>query len=87
VFEPNRWLLWAKPDSPWAWKLVPLEGSRTRVVSRLKARDVWRKPLSAMLSLILLEFGDFPMIRRVLKGIKVRAEGMEPAPSAAAPAR
>jgi uncharacterized protein YndB with AHSA1/START domain len=74
AFEKNQWLLWAKPDSTWAWKLVPLEGGRTRVVSRLKALYVWRRPLSAILSLILLEFGDFPMIRRVLKGIKARAE-------------
>jgi hypothetical protein len=26
------------------------------------------------LTLVLLEFGDFPMMRRVLKGIKLRAE-------------
>jgi hypothetical protein len=74
AFETNEWLLWAKPDSTWAWKLVPLPGGRTRVISRLKALYVWRRPLSASLSLILLEFGDFPMIRRVLKGIKARSE-------------
>jgi hypothetical protein len=27
-----------------------------------------------MLTLVLLEFGDFAMMRRVLKGIKARAE-------------
>jgi len=27
-----------------------------------------------MLTLVLLEFGDFPMMRRVLTGIKARAE-------------
>jgi hypothetical protein len=30
----------------------------------------------AIFTLVLLEFGDFPMMRRVLKGIKVRAERM-----------
>jgi hypothetical protein len=25
---PNRWMLWAKPHSTWAWKLVPIEGGR-----------------------------------------------------------
>ena len=25
AFEQNRWMLWAKPHSTWAWKLVPLE--------------------------------------------------------------
>jgi len=67
-------LLWDKPDSTWAWMLVPLEGGRTRLVSRLKVRYAWERPASAILSLVLLEFGDFPMMRRVMKGIKARAE-------------
>jgi hypothetical protein len=74
AFVLNQWLLWEKPDSTWAWKLVPLEGGRTRLISRLKQRYPWEKPGSAILSLILLEFGDFAMMRRVLKGIKARAE-------------
>ena len=74
AFALNEWLLWEKPDSTWAWKLIPLEGGRTRLITRLKQRYVWEKPGSAILSLVLLEFGDFPMIRRVMKGIKARAE-------------
>jgi hypothetical protein len=31
AFEPDRTLLWAKPDSTRAWLLVPLDGERTRV--------------------------------------------------------
>jgi hypothetical protein len=26
LFEPNQWLLWAKPQSTWAWTLTPVEG-------------------------------------------------------------
>ena len=74
AFATNQWLLWAKPDSTWAWKLIPLVGGRTRLVSRLKARYPWETPGSAMLTLVLLEFGDFPMMRRVMNGIKARAE-------------
>src|SRR4029453_7151450 len=74
AFEKNEWLIWEKPDSTWAWKLIPLEGGRTRVISRLKQRYVWERPASAILTLVLLEFGDFAMMRRVLKGIKARAE-------------
>jgi hypothetical protein len=74
AFATNEWLLWEKPDSTWAWKLVPLEGGRTRLVCRLKQRYAWETPGSAILTLVLLEFGDFPMMRRVLRGIKVRAE-------------
>jgi hypothetical protein len=76
AFATHEWLLWEKPDSTWAWKLLPLDGRRTRLISRLKARYAWEKPGSAILTLVLLEFGDFPMIRRVLKGIKARAERM-----------
>jgi hypothetical protein len=36
AFERDRWLLWAKPHSTWAWTLTPLEGGRTRLVTRLK---------------------------------------------------
>jgi hypothetical protein len=76
AFAINEWLLWEKPDSTWAWKLVPLEGGRTRLISRLKQQYAWKTPGSAILILVLLEFGDFPMMRRVLKGIKARAEGL-----------
>jgi hypothetical protein len=74
AFEQNEWLLWEKPDSTWSWRLVPLDGGRTRLVTRLKQRYPWDRPGSAFLTLVLLEFGDFPMMRRVLRGIKVRAE-------------
>jgi hypothetical protein len=72
--EPDEWLLWTKPDSTWAWKLTPLDGDRTRLVARLKQRYQWERPTAALLALVLLEFGDFPMMRRMLTGIKARAE-------------
>jgi hypothetical protein len=74
AFAIHEWLLWEKPDSTWAWKLIPLQGGRTRLICRLKARYAWEAPTSAILSLVLLEFGDFPMMRRVMQGIKARAE-------------
>lgn len=75
AFVPPEWMLWTKPDSTWAWKLVPIDGGgATRLVTRLKAGYEWRSPSSALLSLVLLEFGDFPMMRRMLRGLKQRAE-------------
>jgi hypothetical protein len=74
AFETNRWLLWEKPDSTWAWKLIPLPDGRTRLVTRLKQRYQWESPAMALFTLLLLEFGDFPMMRRVLQGIKLRAD-------------
>jgi hypothetical protein len=74
AFETNRWLLWAKPDSTWVWRLILLEGGRTRLITRLKQRYQWESPAMAVMTLVLLEFGDFPMMRRLLPGIKARAE-------------
>ncbi len=75
AFEPNHCMLWEKPDSTWAWKLVPLEGARTRLITRLKERYTWRSsPLNAFLSLILMEFADFPMMRKLLLNVRNRAE-------------
>ena len=75
AFEEPSWLLWEKPHSTWAWKLTRLDGERTRLVVRLKDRYQWRSnPGAALLSLVLFEFGDFPMMRRLLLGLKRRAE-------------
>jgi len=79
AFEKNHWLLWSKPDSTWAWRLLPGAPGETRLVTRLKQRYAWETPGMAAFTLVLLEFGDFPMMRRMLKGIKSRAERMDAA--------
>jgi hypothetical protein len=44
-------------------------------VTRLKERYPWRtSPPLALLTLVLFEFGDFPMMRKLLLGIRRRAE-------------
>lgn len=73
-FAVNSWLLWRKPDSTWVWTLTDLGNGGTRLVTRVRAVHDWAKPLSAALSVLLMEFGDFAMMRRMLLGIKVRAE-------------
>ena len=74
AFEPGSYLVWAKPDSTWAWTLTAEPNGGTRLVTRLRGRYEWDTPGRALASMILLEFGDFPMMRRMLKGIKQRAE-------------
>ena len=75
AFEANRWLLWAKVDSTWAWQLTPIDGGHTRLVARLKERYPWRaSPGLALLTMVMFEFGDFPMMRQLLLGIRRRAE-------------
>jgi uncharacterized protein YndB with AHSA1/START domain len=73
-FELNRWLLWTKPESSWVWQLTPTANGATRLVSRVHAARDWRKPGMALLGVVLMEFGDFAMFRRMLLGIKERAE-------------
>jgi hypothetical protein len=72
-FQAPRWMLWRTPSSSWAWRLVPLPDGRTRLVTRLHAVYDWRH-FSTVLWMPLMEFGDFPMMRRMLRGIRERAE-------------
>ena len=75
-FEVGEWLLWTKPDSTWAWRLTPAGRGGTRLVTRIHAVYDWRHPLMALLGVLLMEFGDFAMQRRMLHGIKTRAESL-----------
>jgi hypothetical protein len=72
--DPNRLLLWTKPDSAWVWQLTSPEAGRTRLVTRVHAARDWRRPGMALLGVLLMELGDFAMMRRMLLGIKERAE-------------
>jgi hypothetical protein len=74
-FDRNRWLLWRKPDSTWAWRFEPTPEGGTRLVTRLKGQYDLEHPTSALLSMFLLEWGDFPMMRRLLLSVRARAEG------------
>ena len=72
-FAVPRWMLWRTPSSSWAWRLVPLPDGGTRLITRLHAVYDWRR-VSTALWMPLMEFGDFPMMRRMLRGIRERAE-------------
>ena len=72
--DTERWLLWAKADSTWVWQLKPSDDNGTRLVTRIHAVYDWRHPLSTAMGVVLMEFGDFAMLRRMLRGIKARAE-------------
>jgi hypothetical protein len=68
---PEAELLWAKPDATWVWLLRPTVDGGTRLVTRVRAR--YTGP-AAPLSLMLMEIGDFPMMRKCLLSLKLRAE-------------
>ena len=73
AFEPNHWMLWEKAASTWAWKLIPIDEEYTRLIIRLRCRYRWTRP-TIVSDLILMELGDFPMMRKLMLGIKQRAE-------------
>ncbi len=73
AFEPGRMLLWAKPDSTWTWLLLPIDGERTRVVSRLRCLHQPGTVLG-LAGVLLMELGDFPMFRKLLLNLRQRAE-------------
>ena len=66
-----RALVWSKPDSTWSWKLTGIDGERTRLVTRLKVR--YRCRLDSLITVPLIEFGDFAMMRRMLLTLRRRA--------------
>ena len=72
--EPTL-LVWSKPDSTWAWRLAADDAGGTRIVTRLKARYQFGAFLPV--TVVLMEVGDFPMMRRMLLGIRSRAENRD----------
>jgi hypothetical protein len=72
-FQAPHWMVWRSPSSTWAWRLVPQPDGRTRLVTRLHTVYDVRRAGTAI-AVVLMEVGDFPMMRRMLRGIRQRAE-------------
>lgn len=72
--EPERVLAWRSENGNWVWTFV-LEprGDTTRLVSRNRFR---LPTLGARLGMILMEPASLVMERKMLLGIKERAEGL-----------
>jgi hypothetical protein len=79
-FAAPSWLLWRSPNRSWAWRLSPLPGGGTRLVTRMCTVYEWRRPLTPI-TVLLMEVGDHPMMRRMLCGIRDRAEAGHRAPA------
>ena len=71
--EPERALVLAFPDGTWSWSftLEPQDGARTRLITRNRAPA---NKLRSRLQWELLSPGAFLMERKMLLGIKERAE-------------
>jgi hypothetical protein len=70
--EPERVLAWRSEDGNWVWTFVLAESGGT---TRLISRNRFRLPtLAARLGMLPMEPGSLIMERRMLRGIKERAE-------------
>ncbi len=74
AFRENEWILWNDKggDTTWFWGMYPAGENRTRLVTRVRMKYLWNSP--AALFNLLVEFGDLPMMRKCMLGIKERAE-------------
>ena len=76
AIEPNRYLIWSG-EPGWGgftWALYPVDENHTRLISRIRWSHNWKKPGQLGFDL-LTEFGDHLAIRKILQGVKGRAEG------------
>jgi hypothetical protein len=81
-FAAPEWLLWWMPSRTWAWRLVPLPGGRTRLVNRNRTVYEWSRPGWVLGTVLLCEVADYAMMRRMLQGIRDRAEAEHSRPAA-----
>jgi hypothetical protein len=75
-FVPNDWMVWwqkKNEGTTWTWVLTPTFDGTTRLVTRVRAPVFWRQPVSVVW-LVMFEMADFPMMRKLLLGIKRRVE-------------
>ncbi|MCP4139601.1 MAG: hypothetical protein GY755_04820 [Chloroflexi bacterium] len=75
-FRENKWMLWWDKigDTSWVWEIYPDGNNRCRLVTRVRMKYRWLS-FSAIFNLII-EFFDFPMMRKCMLGIKKRAESI-----------
>ncbi len=79
VLEPERVLAVRSEDRRWVWAfaLYP-QGGTTRLVSRNRIAAPDASPVTRLVNLLVLEPGSLVMERKMLLGIKQRAERLSP---------
>ncbi len=75
AMDPPKSMIWGTPgDTTWTWQLDPGPDGSTRLISRVRSRYRWLSPSIAFS--VLLEFGDFWMMRKMLLTLRERAESV-----------
>lgn len=77
AIKPNQFLIWSgktgRYPGAFTWALYPVDAGRTRLVSRIQWSHHWTSPLSLVMDLFT-EFTDHIAVRKILHGVKNRAE-------------
>jgi hypothetical protein len=76
VLEPERAMMMRSIDGAWVWAfgLFPDENGQTRLVSRNRIQDPTAGPVARAVSTYVMEPGSLVMERKMLLGLKARAE-------------
>ncbi len=78
AIAPNQYLVWSGTSGTYpgafTWALYPIDASHTRLVSRIQWSHHWSQPLMMGMDLFT-EFTDHLAVRKILQGVKDRAEG------------
>jgi hypothetical protein len=78
AIAPNHFIVWSgtsgRYPGAFTWALYPIDADHTRLVSRIQWNHHWSQPLVLVMDLFT-EFADHVAVRKVLHGVKDRAEG------------
>jgi hypothetical protein len=73
ALDPPHWMIWGTPgDTSWVWVLDQQPDGTTRLLTRVRSKPHTRP--SSYVFAVLLEFADFPMMRRMLLNLRLRSE-------------
>jgi hypothetical protein len=78
ILDHDRALVFVSEDGTWVWAfgLYPLYGSATRLVSRNRFATPLASVFTRLFNLLVMEPGSLIMERKMLLGIKQRAEAL-----------
>ena len=73
-FKKYQYILWVDKigNATWLWYLIPVDNNKTRLLTRLKTKYVWKG--FWIFYYLLYDVGDIIMMRKCMKGEKKRAE-------------
>lgn len=78
--ESNHYVVWRSADNPcngvFIWELVPAGANETRLISRIRWN--YEKSPGGLPLGVFTEFTDHVAVRKILQGVRDRAEGLQP---------